>query len=74
MANVMATPGTLCHHWYALLAFLIFDGDLALGPVTGTYYILFQKEISNILTVTPSLINQTHRIITHNFRLQDIKV
>ena len=42
------------------------DGDLALGPVTGTYYSLFQKEISNISTITPSLFNQTRRISRHN--------
>ena len=42
------------------------DGDLDLGPVTGTYYRLFEKEISNIPTVTPSLFNQTRRITTHN--------
>ena len=42
------------------------DGDLVLGPVTGTYYSLFQKKISNISTVTPSLFNQTRRITRHN--------
>ena len=42
------------------------DGDLHLGPVKGTYYSLFQKEISNIPTVTPSLLNQTRRITRHN--------
>ena len=42
------------------------DGDLDLGPVTGTYYSLFQKEISNISTVTPSLFNKTRRINWHN--------
>ena len=42
------------------------DGDLVLGPVTGTYYSLSQKEISNISTVTPSLFNQTRRITRHN--------
>ena len=42
------------------------DGDLDFGPVTGTYYSLFQKEISNIPTVTPSIFNQTRRITTHN--------
>ena len=45
------------------------DGDLELGPVTGTYYSLFQKEISDITTViayTPSLLNQTRRITRHN--------
>ena len=45
---------------------LMLDGDLVLGPVTGTYYSLFQKEISNISTVTPSLFNQTCRITRHN--------
>ena len=44
----------------------MFDGDLVLGPVTGTYYSLFQKEISNIPTFTPSLFNQTRRITRHN--------
>ena len=42
------------------------DGDLTLGPVTGTYYSLFQNEISNIPTVTPSLFNQAGRITRHN--------
>ena len=42
------------------------DGDLDLGPVTDTYYSLFQKEISNIPTVTPSLFTQTRRITSHN--------
>ena len=42
------------------------DGDLDLGPVTGTYYSLFQKDISNISTVTPSLFTQTRRITRHN--------
>ena len=41
------------------------DGDLDLGPVTGTYYSLFLKEISNIPTVIPSLFNQTRRITRH---------
>ena len=50
------------------------DGDLVLGPVTGTYYSLFQNEISDIQIVTPSLFNQTRRIIGQMFRLQDIKV
>ena len=40
------------------------DGDLV--PVTGTYYSLFLKEISNIPTVTPSLLNQTCRMTRHN--------
>ena len=42
------------------------DGDLDFGPVTGIYYSLFQKEISNISTVTPSLFNQTRKITRHN--------
>ena len=42
------------------------DGDFDLGSVTGTYYSLFQKEISNIPTVTPSLCIQTRRITRHN--------
>ena len=42
------------------------DGDFVLGPVTGTYYSLFQKEISNISKVTPSLFNQTRRITRHS--------
>ena len=42
------------------------DGDLVLGSVTGTYYSLFQKEISNIPTITPSLFNQTRRITKHD--------
>ena len=40
--------------------------DLVLGPVTGTYYCLFQKEISKIPTVTPSLFHQNHRFSRHN--------
>ena len=42
------------------------DGDLVLGPVTGTYYSLFQQEISNMTIVTPSLFNQTRRVTRHN--------
>ena len=42
------------------------DGDLVLGPVTGTYYSLFQTEISNIHTVTSRLFNRTCRITRHN--------
>ena len=42
------------------------DGDLVLGPVTGTHYSLFKKEISNIPTVTPSLFNQIRGITRHN--------
>ena len=42
------------------------DSGLVLGPVTGTYYSLFQKDISNIPTFTPSLFNQTRRITRHN--------
>ena len=42
------------------------DGDLDLGPVTGTYYSLFQNETNNIPTVTPSLLTQTRRITRHN--------
>ena len=42
------------------------DCDLVLGPVTGTYYSLFQKEISDISTVTPSLFNQTRKITRYN--------
>ena len=41
-------------------------GDLVLGPVTGTYHSLFQKEISNIPTVTSSLFNQIRRSNRHN--------
>ena len=59
MANVMATTGTL--RWYLKL-----DGGLVLGPVAGAYYSLFQNEISNIPTFTPSLFNQTHRITRSN--------
>ena len=59
MARVMATTGTL--RWYLML-----DGGLVLGPVTGTYYSLFQNEISNIPTVTPCLFNQIRRITGHN--------
>ena len=42
------------------------DGDLYLGLVTGTYYSLFQKEISITPTVTPSLFTQTRRNTRHN--------
>ena len=42
------------------------DGDLVLGPVTGTYYSLFENEIRYIPTVTPSLSNQTCRITRRN--------
>ena len=42
------------------------DGDFDLGSVTGTYYSLFQNEIRNIPTVTPSLCIQTRRITRHN--------
>ena len=45
-------------------------GDLVLGPVTGTYYSLFQKEISKIPTVTPS---QNHRISRHTFSFTKYK-
>ena len=48
-------------------------GDLDLGPVTGTYYSLFQKETSNIPTVTPSLFNQTRRITRHNVSVSRYK-
>ena len=49
------------------------DGDLVLGPVTGTYYCLFQNEISNISTVTPSLFNQTRRITRHSVSITRYK-
>ena len=42
------------------------DGDLFSGPVTGKYNCLFQREISNIPTVTPTLCHQTRRITRHN--------
>ena len=42
------------------------EGDLVSGSVTGTYYCLFQKQISNIPTVNPGLFNQTRRITGHN--------
>ena len=41
------------------------DDGLVLGPITGTYCGLFQNEISNIPTFTPSLFNQTRRITRH---------
>ena len=41
-------------------------GGLVSGSVTGTYYSLFQKEISKIPTVTPSLFAQNHRITRHH--------
>ena len=49
------------------------DGGLVLGPVTSTYYSLFQKEINNIPTVTPSLFNQTRRITGHNVSVTGYK-
>ena len=49
------------------------DGDLGLGPVTGTYYSLFQKEISNIPTVTPSLFSLTRRTTRHDFSVTRYK-
>ena len=54
------------HHWYASFGILMLDGGLVLGPVTGTCYSLFQNEISNIPTFTPSLFNQTRRITRLN--------
>ena len=42
------------------------DGDLVLGPFIRTYYSLFQKVISNIPTLTPSLFNQTRKLTRHN--------
>ena len=42
------------------------DGDLDLGPVTGTYYMPIPKKISNIPTVNPTLLTQTRRITRHN--------
>ena len=49
------------------------DGDLVLGPVTGTYYNLFQKEISNISTVTPGIFFQTRRITGHTISVTRYK-
>ena len=49
------------------------DGDLVLGPVTGTYYSSFEKEISNIPTVIPSLFNQTRRITRYNISVTGYK-
>ena len=49
------------------------DGYLDLGPVTGTYYRLFQKEISNTPTVNPSLFNLTRRITRHNISVTRYK-
>ena len=49
------------------------DGDLDLGPVTGTYYSPFQKEISNIPTITLSLLNQTRKITGHNVSVTKYK-
>ena len=49
------------------------DGDLVLGPVSDTFYSLFQKEISNIPTVTPSLFTQTRRITRHNISVTRYK-
>ena len=55
--------------WPPLVRFvgiLMLRGGLVLGPVTSTYYILFQNEISNIPTFNPSIFNQTRRITRHN--------
>ena len=52
---------------------LMLDGDLNLGPLTGTYYSLFQKEISNIPTVTPNLFNPTRRSTGHNISVTKYK-
>ena len=62
MANMMATTGIL------MLA-----GDLILGPVRGTYNSLFQKEISKIPIVTPSLFNQNQRTSRHNISVTKYK-
>ena len=50
------------------------DGDLDLGAVKGTYYSLFQKEISIIQTVNPSLFTQTRRITRHNVSVTRYKI
>ena len=49
------------------------DSDLVLGPVTGTYCSLFQKELSNIPIITPSLFNQTRRITRLNLSVTNYK-
>ena len=49
------------------------DGNLVLGPVTGTNYGLFQNEISKIPTVTSSLFNQNRRITRHNVSVRRYK-
>ena len=49
------------------------SGELVLGPVIGTYYSLFQKEISKIPTATPSLLDQNHKISRHNISVTKYK-
>ena len=49
-----------------MVGILMLAGDFVSGSVTGTHYSLFQKEISKIPTVTPSLFDQNHRIIRHH--------
>ena len=49
------------------------DDDLVLGPFTGTYYRLFQKEIGNIPIVTPSLFKQIHRNTRQNISVTKYK-
>ena len=48
-------------------------GGLVSGSVAGTYYSLFQKEISKISTVTPSLFGQNHRITRHHISVTRYK-
>ena len=69
MAVVMATTGRL-----RFVGILMLAGDLVSGPVTGTYYSLFQKSISKIPTVTPSLFIKIIESRDTILRLQDIEM
>ena len=56
------------NHWYASFGILMLDGGLVLGPVTGTYYSLLKKEISNIPTFTRSLLIKLVELLDTMFR------
>ena len=53
---------------------LILAGDLVLGPVRGTYYSLFQKEISKIPMLPLVYLIKIIESLDTIFRLQNIKV
>ena len=50
------------------------DGDLLLGPVTGTYYSLFQKEIRIYRQLPLVYLIKLEESLDPMFRLQDINV